>query len=91
MRIIDADNLKTRIRAIFASENGSKRVLPDAPLQIALQTIECWIDTEPEVQADKTDPKIFEAYERGFNAGAKTQVALMTSFAIKPSSQEEEQ
>lgn len=83
MRIVDADNLKTRIKALFEGEEGPRRIY--------LQTLCFWIDSEPEVQATKTDPKIFEAYERGFNAGAKTQVALMTSFAIKPGSQEEEQ
>lgn len=52
MRIINADGLKQRIRAIYASENGSRRYLPDAPLHITPQTIEYWIDNEPTVDAE---------------------------------------
>lgn len=50
MRMINAEGLKHRVRAFFASENGSRRVLPDSPLRITPQAIEWIIDQEPAVE-----------------------------------------
>ena len=94
VRIIDADGLKQRIRAIFASENGSKRALPDAPLQITPQTIEYWIDTEPTVSEEK-DPEdraseMLDTYARGYNDGVKMTIYLMLKFKDALTDEEEQ-
>ena len=95
VRIINADGLKQRIRAIFASENGSKRALPDAPLRITPQTIEYWIDTEPTVSAEKypedRTSEMLDTYSRGYNDGAKTTIYLMLKFKDAATDQEEEE
>lgn len=93
VRTINADGLKQRIRAIFASENGRRVASPNAPLQITPQTIENWIDTEPTVSEEK-DPEdrereMLDTYARGYNDGAKTTVYLMLKF--KDADQEEEE